>query len=178
MFKNRTDIDKLILDEGRIAETDGECAVEKRFASENRLALGDTIKAGGEVFRITGIGAVPDYDQLKAKFSDTAVQSRYFGLIFVTDECYDKVRSKGGLPAEKYVYAYKLGNSNTTLTGLLEAYTGCGGTLKNLNVPLEESAALLGTLADRGIKASEAGTAFRTCPHRLKICEEGYGYAR
>ena len=113
MFKNRTDIDKLILDEGRIAETDGECAVEKRFAAENKLALGDTIKAGGEVFRITGIGAVPDYDQPKAKFSDTAVQSRYFGLIFVTDECYDKVRSKGGLPAEEYVYAYKLGNGVT-----------------------------------------------------------------
>ena len=53
-------------------------------------------------------------------------------------------------------------NSNTTLTGLLEAYVGCGGTLRNLNVPLEESAALLGTLANRGIKASEAGTSLNS----------------
>lgn len=53
-------------------------------------------------------------------------------------------------------------NSNTTLTALLEAYVGCGGTLRNMNVPLEESAALLGTLANRGIKASEAGTSLNS----------------
>lgn len=53
-------------------------------------------------------------------------------------------------------------NSNTTMTALLEAYVGCGGTLRNLNVPLEESAALLGTLANRGIKASEAGTSLNS----------------
>lgn len=48
-------------------------------------------------------------------------------------------------------------NSNTTMQDLLTAYIGVGGTLKNLNVPLEESATLLGTLANRGIKGSEAG---------------------
>lgn len=53
-------------------------------------------------------------------------------------------------------------NSNTTLTALLEAYVGCGGTLRNLNVPLEESATLLGVLANRGIKASEAGTSLNS----------------
>lgn len=53
-------------------------------------------------------------------------------------------------------------NSNTTMTALLEAYVGCGGTLRNLNVPLEESATLLGTLANRGIKASEAGTSLNS----------------
>ena len=113
MFKNREDIDKLILDEGRLAEADGECVIEKRFAEENKLSVGDTVTAGGTEFRITGTGAAPDYDQPKAKFSDTAVQSRYFGLIFVTDECYENVRAKGGLPAEEYVYAYKLGSGVT-----------------------------------------------------------------
>lgn len=53
-------------------------------------------------------------------------------------------------------------NSNTTMTALLEAYVGCGGTLRNLNVPMEESATLLGTLANRGIKASEAGTSLNS----------------
>ena len=53
-------------------------------------------------------------------------------------------------------------NSNTTLNGLLEAYIGCGGTLKNLNVSVEESAAILGTLANRGIKASEAGNSLNS----------------
>lgn len=49
--------------------------------------------------------------------------------------------------------------SNQNARQLMEAYIGVGGTLKNLNVPLEESAAALGVLANRGIKGSEAGNA-------------------
>lgn len=113
MFKNRKDIDKVILDEGRLAEKDSECVVEKRYAAENGLKTGDTIEAGGFSFTVTGIGCVPDYDQPKAKFSDTAVQSKYFGLIFVTDERYESIRAEEGLPAEEYVYAYRLGDGVT-----------------------------------------------------------------
>ncbi|MGN1102242.1 MAG: phage tail tape measure protein, partial [Huintestinicola sp.] len=53
-------------------------------------------------------------------------------------------------------------SSNTSLQQLLQAYIGCGGTLKNLNVSMEESAAVLGTLANRGIKGAEAGTALNS----------------
>ena len=53
-------------------------------------------------------------------------------------------------------------SSNTSLDQLMEAYIGCGGTLKNMNVPVEESATLLGTLANRGIKGSEAGNALNS----------------
>lgn len=47
--------------------------------------------------------------------------------------------------------------SNTTLTQMQEAYIGCGGTFKTFKTPLQESGALLGILANRGIKGSEAG---------------------
>lgn len=47
--------------------------------------------------------------------------------------------------------------SNTTLTQMQEAYIGVGGTFKTFHTPLQESAALLGILANRGIKGSEAG---------------------
>lgn len=55
------------------------------------------------------------------------------------------------------VAAYAQSNSNTSMEQLLEAYIECGGTLNNLNVSIEESAGLLGVLANRGTKASEAG---------------------
>lgn len=48
-------------------------------------------------------------------------------------------------------------SSNTSMQQMLEAYVEVGGTFKNLNVPMEESAAILGVLANRGIKGSEAG---------------------
>ncbi|MCR5121964.1 MAG: FtsX-like permease family protein [Ruminococcus sp.] len=113
MFKNRETIDKLILDDGRLAEKDFECVLEKRFAAENGIGIGDSINAGGSDLTVVGIGCAPDYDQPKAKYSDTAVQSRYFGLIFVTDYCYDSIRAGESLPAEEYVYAYKLGSGVT-----------------------------------------------------------------
>lgn len=49
--------------------------------------------------------------------------------------------------------------SNQTALQLQEAYLGVGGVLNNLNTPIEESAAVLGVLANRGTKGSEAGTA-------------------
>lgn len=49
--------------------------------------------------------------------------------------------------------------SNQTAMQLQEAYLGVGGVLKNLNSPIEESAAVLGVLANRGTKGSEAGVA-------------------
>lgn len=49
--------------------------------------------------------------------------------------------------------------SNQTAEQLMEAYIGVGGTLKGLNIPLAESGAALGVLANRGIKGSEAGNA-------------------
>lgn len=42
---------------------------------------------------------------------------------------------------------------------LLESFIGVGGVLKNLNVSFEDGAAVLGVMANQGLKGSEAGTA-------------------
>lgn len=57
------------------------------------------------------------------------------------------------------VVAKAQSSSNTSMEQLLEAYVNVGGSLRNLNVDIEESATLLGTLANRGKKGAEAGTA-------------------
>ena len=49
--------------------------------------------------------------------------------------------------------------SNTSMEQMLEAYTIAGGMFSSLNIPLEESGALLGILANKGTKGSEAGNA-------------------
>lgn len=53
-------------------------------------------------------------------------------------------------------------SSNTSGQQLLEAYVGVGGMFKSFNTPLAESTALLGVLANRGIKGSEAGKALNS----------------
>lgn len=65
----------------------------------------------------------------------------------------------GGLAGYLDVAAKANNKSNQTAEDLMEAYLGVGGTMKNLNIPIQESATALGVLANRGIKGSEAGTA-------------------
>ncbi|MGN8647882.1 phage tail tape measure protein [Gracilibacillus sp. HCP3S3_G5_1] len=50
-------------------------------------------------------------------------------------------------------------SSNTSIDQLMQAYVTAGGNLAQFNVPLDESTALLGLLANRGLKGSEAGRA-------------------
>ena len=111
LFRNRNKIDLIQLDEGTIAEQNGEAVIEKGYAEAHHLHIGDTVKAGGTEFRITGIGSVPDYDMCIAKFSDTAVDKNAFGLLFVTGSQYDAIKENGDQNAEEYTYAYRLGNT-------------------------------------------------------------------
>lgn len=65
------------------------------------------------------------------------------------------------------VVAMANNKSNQTAQMLMEAYIAVGGTMKNLHVPIQESAAALGVLASRGIKGSEAGTALNAVINNL-----------
>lgn len=49
--------------------------------------------------------------------------------------------------------------SNTNIDMLMESFLVAGGSFKTFNVPLEEASSLLGIMANRGYKGSEAGTA-------------------
>ncbi len=113
LFKNRKDIDLIQLKEGRMANADGEAVLERRFAEVNDYSLGDEIEIGGVKLTVVGIGSVPDYDQTLQSFSDTAVQSEQFGLLFVTDSQYAYIRDNSAQVAEEYVYAYRLAKGTT-----------------------------------------------------------------
>lgn len=111
LFRNRDKINLIQLDEGAIAEQNGEAVLEKGYAKAHDLHIGDTVTAGDVNFRITGIGSVPDYDMCIAKFSDTAVDRNAFGLLFVAEAQYDAIKETGAQNAEEYTYAYRLGST-------------------------------------------------------------------
>lgn len=108
VFRNRENINLIDIDDGRIAEKTGEVVVEKRYCEQHNLSVGDSIEIRGESLVVTGIGTVPDYDMPVGSFSDTAVESSLFGLVFVAGEQYEKIISGGDV--EDYCYAYRLNN--------------------------------------------------------------------
>lgn len=114
VFANRKNIDLVECDEGRLAENDDEIVVEKRFSQVNEVSIGDTIQIAGNDFKVTGIGTSPDYNALFKEMSDTVVDSKVFGTVFVTEGAYDKLHATGeSVKTETYLYAFRLKGKTT-----------------------------------------------------------------
>ena len=109
VFKNRENIDLIMLDSGRLAGSINEAVIEKNYAAVNDIKTGDTISVSGTNITVTGIGSVPDYDAALKTFASPAVDSETFGVLFVTEDTYDKLLEATG-KTESYTYAFRLGN--------------------------------------------------------------------
>lgn len=123
VMKNRKDIDLVELINGEYPTNDNEAAVERRYAEEHSLNVGDKLTVGGTEYTVCGIGASPDYDAPYQNMSDMAVSSKNFGLIFVTDNEYERV-SDSSKSAQTFTYGYLLGNDMTDdeLKDLIEGF--------------------------------------------------------
>ena len=85
-FKNRKDVDKVCLMKGRMPEKSGEIAVDRMYAENNSLEIGDRVKSGKKAFRITGLVAFSDYSALFQNNNDTMFDSVKFGVAIITDK--------------------------------------------------------------------------------------------
>ncbi|MBD5395022.1 MAG: phage tail tape measure protein [Lachnospiraceae bacterium] len=63
--------------------------------------------------------------------------------------------------------AYAMANSNTSAEQLGEAYKHCAATASSMGVSVEETTAVLATMANAGVKGGEAGTALSAIMTRL-----------
>lgn len=124
-----------------------------KTASESANALEYMALAGWDVD--TSISALPSV----LKMSEASGMDLGRTSDLVTDSMAALGVSVNELPNYLDVATKAQTKSNQSSEQLMEAYIGVGGTMKNLNVPIEESATALGVLANRGIKGSEAGNA-------------------
>lgn len=124
-----------------------------KTATESAQALEYMALAGWDVD--TSISALPSV----LKMSEATGMDLARTSDLVTDSMAALGVSVNELPNYLDVAAKAQTKSNQTAEQLMEAYLGVGGTMKNLNVPITESATALGVLANRGIKGSEAGNA-------------------
>ncbi|MBQ3516590.1 MAG: ABC transporter permease [Lachnospiraceae bacterium] len=108
VFANREEMNLIYVEEGKIASGEDEVVLEKRYAEEHSLSVGDTIELAGRIYTVSGVGSVPEYDMPIAKLSDMAVESSLFGLAFVTDAAYEKIAASEEAGIEEYCYAYRL----------------------------------------------------------------------
>lgn len=114
VFSERNEIDLPQADFGRMPQKSGEIFLEKRYSEEHGISVDDEILVGGHYFLVCGIGILPDYETPYRNLSDSAVDSSLFGVGFLTDGDYDRLKKeKKSIRSEEYVYAYLLNGKLT-----------------------------------------------------------------
>lgn len=91
IFVNREQVDKVCLMEGALPERTDEIAIDRMYADNNSLSVGDTLTVGEKPLRITGLVALSDYSALYASPSDMMFDSIKFGVAIMTREGLDSM---------------------------------------------------------------------------------------
>ena len=99
-FKNREKVNKVCLMKGEMPFGQGEIAIDRMYADNNSLQVGDTLIRGKKSWKITGLVALSDYSALFQNNNDSMFDSVKFGVGIVTPEEFET------LDQEKLQYNY------------------------------------------------------------------------
>lgn len=86
IFKNREDVDLVCLMKGELPQAKDEIAIDRMYADNNGLTVGDTLTGGSHEWKITGLVALSDYSALFQNNNDTMFDSIKFGVAVVTPD--------------------------------------------------------------------------------------------
>lgn len=100
IFKNREEVNLVCLMEGKFPEKAGEMAIDRMYADNNGISVGDTLKSGSKEWKVTGFVALSDYSCLFQNNNDSMFDAVKFGVSVVTPEEFES------LDQEKLQYSY------------------------------------------------------------------------
>ena len=110
IFANREQVNLACLMEGEFPKTANEIAIDRMYADNNKISIGDTLKSDTQNWKVTGFIALPDYSCLFQNNNDSMFDSVKFGIGVVTSEAFESLDS----PLVKYCYAWKYNDEPTT----------------------------------------------------------------
>jgi putative ABC transport system permease protein len=103
IYVDRDTINTECVMDGAMPTASNEMAVDRMYAVNNNISIGDTVTVDGQDYTVTGYSAVPDYSCLFESNADMMFDAVNFGVAFVTNEGYEKIRTTH----EKINYAWK-----------------------------------------------------------------------
>ena len=105
-YTHRTEVDIASYCEGTEPHSGDEVAVDRVFATNNGLAVGDTVELEGRTYTICGIMTLPDSQALFPNNSDFTVNTITFGVAEVTDAGFTALEDAGGAPTYTYSFTF------------------------------------------------------------------------
>ncbi len=103
VFRKRDEINRECIMEGEFPVSDNEIAIDRMYAENNEISVGDTLTFGDKEFTVSGFVALSDYSALFSSPSDMMFDAVKFGVAVVTGECFDSLGEKG----LHYSYSWK-----------------------------------------------------------------------
>ena len=88
-FKKRDKVNKVCLMKGEMPAGRDEIAIDRMYADNNSLKVGDTLTHGKKSWKITGLVALSDYSALFQDNNDSMFDSVKFGVGIVTPEGFE-----------------------------------------------------------------------------------------
>lgn len=99
-FKNRKDVNKVCLMKGKLPTTIDEIAIDRMYADNNHISVGDVLTSGGKKWKVTGFVALSDYSCLFQNNNDSMFDAVKFGVSVVTPEGFETLNQ------DKLQYSY------------------------------------------------------------------------
>ena len=103
LFAERTEVNRACLMKGRMPEAPGEIAIDRMYAENNGLSIGDGLESDLHRWTVTGLVALSDYSTLFSDNSDSMFDSIKFGVALVTAEEFETYNKE----QMHFVYAWK-----------------------------------------------------------------------
>ncbi len=107
IFKNREEVNRACLMEGSFPEKAAEIAIDRMYADNNRLSVGDTLLVEGKELKITGLIALSDYSALYSSSADMMFDAVRFGVAVMTEAGFEDL----GEEQLHYSYSWKYDNA-------------------------------------------------------------------
>ncbi|MBO6047926.1 MAG: ABC transporter permease [Erysipelotrichaceae bacterium] len=80
IYANRQEVNRADVMKGRLAEKPGEIAIDRMYADNNKLTVGDTISSDKHTWTVVGLVALSDYSALFESNSDSMFDAIKFGV--------------------------------------------------------------------------------------------------
>ena len=94
IFADRNDVNKVCLLSGEIPREKNEIALDRLYAKNNNLSVGDDLSLAGKSLKIVGIAALPDYSALFQNNTDFMFDSIKFGVAIMTEDGFESMGEK------------------------------------------------------------------------------------
>lgn len=103
VYIDRKEVNLVCLMEGKMPDDSDEIAIDRMYADNNELSVGDMITVGEKELIISGLVALPDYSCLFENNSDMMFDSLTFCVAVMTEEGFESL----GDTHLHYVYSWK-----------------------------------------------------------------------